>query len=59
MMKEKKGVKGSPFTRYSSTVNQGLGIGHLGGNTIKDSGSFIKMKADGIYKTGKDTTILL
>ena len=24
--REKKGVKGSPFTRYSSTMNQGLGI---------------------------------
>ena len=57
--REKKGVQGSPFTRYSSTVNQGFCIGHLGGKAIKDIGSFIKMKADGIYEMGKDAAVLL
>jgi hypothetical protein len=59
MMREKKGVKGSPFMRYSSTVNQSFCIGYLGGNTTKDSGSFIEMKVDGIYEMSKDTTVLL
>jgi hypothetical protein len=40
-------------------MNQCLSIGHLGGNTIKNNGSFVEMKLDSIDEMDKNTIILL